>query len=113
MASGGFGGGTAPTPGRTAPSFGGSKPGGLGGATSVSSAVMSLGGFNGTDPALTLAQFEKLVQAGQIHYFVADAQGFIGSTAANTSTAYAIQQWVEQHYTATTVGGSTVYDLSG
>jgi 4-amino-4-deoxy-L-arabinose transferase-like glycosyltransferase len=74
--------------------------------------VMALGGFNGTDPAITLAQFEKLVTAGKIHYFIADGQGFIGSTAANTSDAYAIQQWVEQHYSATTIGGTTVYDLS-
>ena len=73
---------------------------------------MSLGGFNGTDPAITLASFEKLVAAGKVHYFVADSQGFIGSTAANTSTAYQIQQWVEKNYTATTIGGSTVYDLS-
>ncbi len=75
-------------------------------------AVMSLGGFNGTDPAITLAEFKTLVQAGKVHYFVADTQGFIGSTAANTSTAYAIEQWVTAHYTATTVGGMTVYDLS-
>jgi 4-amino-4-deoxy-L-arabinose transferase-like glycosyltransferase len=74
-------------------------------------AVMSLGGFNGTDPAITLSTFQKLVTAGKIHYFVADQQGFIGSTAANTSTAYAIQQWVQSHYTAKTVGGTTVYDL--
>jgi 4-amino-4-deoxy-L-arabinose transferase-like glycosyltransferase len=75
-------------------------------------AVMSLGGFNGTDPAISLSAFEKLVAAGKIHYFVADQQGFIGSTAANTSTAYAIQQWVVAHYTAKTVGGSTVYELT-
>jgi hypothetical protein len=121
-------------------------PGGLGGATTVSSdlvaalsanagayewvaatvsannaaslelatgnAVMSLGGFNGTDPAISLSAFQKLVAAGKIHYFVADQQGFIGSTAANTSTAYAIQQWVRAHYTATTIGGTTVYDLA-
>jgi hypothetical protein len=74
-------------------------------------AVMSLGGFNGTDPAITLSTFQKLVTAGKIHYFVADQQGFIGSTAANISTAYAIQQWVQSHYTAKTVGGTTVYDL--
>ena len=74
--------------------------------------VMSLGGFNGTDPAITLAQFKALVAAGKIHYFVADGQGFIGSTAANTSDAYRIQQWVEATYTATTIGNSTVYDLT-
>ncbi len=75
-------------------------------------AVMSLGGYNGTDPAITLAQFQKLVAAGDVHYYVADARGFIGSTAANTSTAYAIQQWVESTYAAQTIGASTVYDLT-
>ena len=73
---------------------------------------MSLGGYNGTDDAITLAGFEKLVAAGKIHYYVADQQGFIGSTAANTSTAYAIEQWVARTYTAKTVGGTTVYDLT-
>ena len=47
-----------------------------------------------------------------MHYYVADGQGFIGSTAANTSTAYAIQQWVESTFTAKTIGSTTVYDLS-
>jgi 4-amino-4-deoxy-L-arabinose transferase-like glycosyltransferase len=74
--------------------------------------VMALGGYNGTDPAISLTQFKALVAAGQVHYYIADAQGFIGSTAANTSTAYAIQQWVTSTYTATTIGGTTVYDLS-
>ena len=38
-------------------------------------AVMAIGGFNGTDPAPTLAQFEKLVAAGEIHYFIAGGGG--------------------------------------
>ena len=74
--------------------------------------VMAIGGYNGTDAATTLAAFKALVTAGKIHYYVADAQGFIGSTAANTSVAYAIQQWVQQTFTATTIGGTTVYDLT-
>jgi 4-amino-4-deoxy-L-arabinose transferase-like glycosyltransferase len=74
--------------------------------------VMALGGYNGTDPAITLSAFKALVAAGKVHYYIADSQGFIGSTAANTSTAYAIQQWVTANYTATTIGTSTVYDLS-
>jgi hypothetical protein len=74
--------------------------------------VMSLGGFNGTDPAISLTAFEKLVAAGKIHYYIADGQGFIGSTAADTSTAYQVQQWVESHFNAKTIGGTTVYDLS-
>ncbi len=75
-------------------------------------AVMALGGYNGTDPSITLAAFQKLVAAHRVHYFVANASGFIGSTAANTSMAYAIQQWISKTFTATTVGGSTVYDLT-
>ncbi|WP_375482273.1 ArnT family glycosyltransferase [uncultured Jatrophihabitans sp.] len=74
--------------------------------------VMSLGGYNGTDNAITLAQFQKLVAAGKVHYYVADGQGFIGSTSASGSTAYAIQQWVAKTFTARTVGGTTVYDLT-
>ncbi len=78
----------------------------------IGESVMSLGGYNGTDNAITLAQFTKLVAAGKVHYYVADQQGFIGSTAANTSTAYTIQQWVTSTFTSTTVGGTTVYDLT-
>jgi hypothetical protein len=75
-------------------------------------AVMAIGGYNGTDNAITLAKFKQLVAAGRIHYYVADSQGFIGSTAANTSTGYAIQQWVTQTFTAETIGGTTVYDVT-
>ena len=76
-------------------------------------AVMALGGFNGTDPAISLAAFQKLVAAGQVHYFYgAGAGSFIGSTQANTSDAYKIQQWVTATFTAKTVGGTTLYDLT-
>jgi hypothetical protein len=33
--------------------------------------VMAIGGFRGTDPAPSLAQFEKLVSEHKIHYYVA------------------------------------------
>jgi 4-amino-4-deoxy-L-arabinose transferase-like glycosyltransferase len=33
--------------------------------------VMAIGGFNGTDPTPSLAQFEKYVAEGKIHYFIA------------------------------------------
>jgi hypothetical protein len=32
--------------------------------------VMAIGGFNGTDPAPTLAQFQQYVKDGKIHYFI-------------------------------------------
>jgi 4-amino-4-deoxy-L-arabinose transferase-like glycosyltransferase len=73
--------------------------------------VMAIGGFNGTDPAPTLAQFEKYVAEGKIHYFIAGggASGFGGGRDDNASQ---ITAWVEDHYTAKTVGGTTVYDLT-
>lgn len=76
-------------------------------------AVMSLGGFNGTDPAITLAAFKQLVAQGKVHYYVADSGGFIGSASAQASTAYQIQQWIASTFTAQTIGNTTVYDLSG
>jgi 4-amino-4-deoxy-L-arabinose transferase-like glycosyltransferase len=74
--------------------------------------VMALGGYNGTDPAVSLAAFQRLVARGEIHYYVSDSGGFIGSTSAQSSTAYAIGQWVTSTFTATTIGNATVYDLT-
>src|SRR6266536_791283 len=74
-------------------------------------AVMSLGGYNGTDPAITLAAFKQLVAQGKVHYYVADSGGFIGSGNAQTSTAYQIQQWITSTFTAQTIGSTTGYDL--
>ena len=65
------------------------------------------GGFNGTDPAPTLAQFEQYVAQGRIHYFIGSG-GFGGGSGASTQ----ISRWVEQHFTSTRVDGVTVYDLT-
>jgi 4-amino-4-deoxy-L-arabinose transferase-like glycosyltransferase len=127
--------------------------------------VMAIGGFRGTDPAPSLAQFEKLVAAHKIHYYVAGGGGFggggggfpgagfggrgtgagrdfadfgdrgtgdlgdrgdggrgaggfggrgaggAGGGGASTDEAQ-ISAWVEAHFTATTVGGMTVYNLT-
>ncbi len=69
-------------------------------------AIMSMGGFTGSDPAPTLAGFQQYVAAGKIRYFIAD--GGMGDRGGNSSIA----TWVASHYTATTVGGQTVYDLT-
>ena len=37
--------------------------------------VMAIGGFNGTDPAPTLAQFERDVADKKIHYFISGGGG--------------------------------------
>jgi 4-amino-4-deoxy-L-arabinose transferase-like glycosyltransferase len=75
--------------------------------------VMAIGGFNGTDPDPTLAQFEKDIKDGEIHYFISGggAGGF--GTGGGTTDAAQITSWVESHYTATTVDGVTLYDLTG
>ena len=83
----------------------------------VGSPVMAVGGFNGTDPAPTLAQFQALVAAKKIHYFVGDGTT-MGGRGGATSTggsddAARIAAWVKANFTATTVGGTTIYDLSG
>ena len=46
--------------------------------------VMAIGGFSGSDPAPSLAEFEKLVSAHEIHYFVSGGGlgGFGGFAAA-------------------------------
>jgi 4-amino-4-deoxy-L-arabinose transferase-like glycosyltransferase len=70
--------------------------------------VMAIGGFTGSDPSPTLAQFQAYVAAGDVHYFIAGG-GFGGGGRGGSSE---ISTWVTQHYTATTVGGVTVYDLT-
>ncbi|HEV8065539.1 MAG TPA: glycosyltransferase family 39 protein [Acidimicrobiales bacterium] len=76
--------------------------------------VMAIGGFNGTDPAPSLATFEGYVRAGKIHYFIGGggAAGN-GPQASSTSDAAQITGWVEAHYKAETIDGATVYDLAG
>jgi 4-amino-4-deoxy-L-arabinose transferase-like glycosyltransferase len=69
--------------------------------------VMAIGGFNGTDPAPTLAQFKSLVAAGKIHYFIAG-----GGRGGASSSGSAIAGWVATAFTSQTIGGTTLYDLT-
>src|SRR6185437_2731982 len=118
--------------------------------------VMAIGGFRGTDPAPSLAQFEKLVSEHKIHYYVAGGglggRGFggagggfgggladrgaggtgggptrgggggvgggfggfgrAGGPGGSSADAAQINAWVQAHFTAQTVGGMTVYNLT-
>lgn len=81
--------------------------------------VMAIGGFNGSDPSPTLAQFQKYVSQGRIHYFIASGAGGgggmgagMGASMGGSNAPSQITSWVEDHYTAKTVGNATVYDLS-
>jgi 4-amino-4-deoxy-L-arabinose transferase-like glycosyltransferase len=115
--------------------------------------VMAVGGFSGTDPAPALAEFQRLVAAHQVHYFVlsgagaapavspANGSGAVSGSPAQGAPAFGggryaggeagsapggtggnirgagtdtsqVEAWVEGTFTATTVGGETVYDLT-
>jgi 4-amino-4-deoxy-L-arabinose transferase-like glycosyltransferase len=69
--------------------------------------VMAIGGFTGSDPSPTLARFQKYVADGDVRYYLAGGRGGFGGGAGNQ-----IEQWVTANFVATTVGGSTVYDLT-
>ncbi|MFI7540081.1 ArnT family glycosyltransferase [Actinoplanes sp. NPDC049599] len=77
--------------------------------------VMAIGGFNGSDPSPTLAQFQQYVADGKIHYFIGGGtggggRGGAGSGGSNYSSQ--ISEWVTANYTAQTVDGVTLYDLT-
>lgn len=74
-------------------------------------AVMAIGGFNGTDPAPTLAQFQRYVKKRKIHYFIAG--GGFGFGAGGTATAAnQVTNWVENNFASETVDGVALYDLA-
>jgi hypothetical protein len=97
-----------------------------------SSPVMAIGGFNGTDPSPTLAEFQRDVAAGRIHYFIGGGggpggggaggpglggpslggPGLGGGNGATAGTSSEITSWVTSHFAAQTVGGVTIYDLT-
>ena len=74
--------------------------------------VMAIGGFNGSDPAPTLAEFTARVEAGEIHYFISGGQGFGGGQMGGSQSSSEIAAWVAQNFTATTVDSVTLYDLT-
>ena len=71
-------------------------------------AIMAIGGFTGSDPSPTLAQFQEYVRSGQVSYFISGGRGGFGGGAGGSSS---ISSWVSENYPATTVDGVTVYDL--
>ncbi|MBK9723680.1 MAG: hypothetical protein IPO89_01155 [Actinomycetales bacterium] len=77
--------------------------------------VMSIGGFNGSDPSPTLAEFKEYVAAGQIHYYLASGGGGRGGPGpglGTNGTAAQITAWVQETYTQVTIGSMTFYDLT-
>lgn len=80
---------------------------------STGTSIMAIGGFTGSDNSPTLAQFQQYVNNGDIHYFFAGGgPGGGRGPGGGSGSASEITSWVESHYTAITVGGTTVYDLT-
>ncbi|MGW6199861.1 ArnT family glycosyltransferase [Kribbella sp. NPDC055110] len=74
--------------------------------------IMAIGGFNGTDPAPSLAEFKELVAQGKVHYFIGSGGDGGGRMGGRDGTSSEIATWVSENFTAQTVGSTTVYDLS-
>lgn len=99
--------------------------------------IMDIGGFTGSDPTPTLAQFKKYVKEGKIHYFISSGRGFDRMGSNNTSNGNIneetngstsapnlgngpmgggsnseITNWVQNNFKSTTVDGVTFYDLT-
>ncbi|AWK71147.1 glycosyl transferase [Rhodococcus oxybenzonivorans] len=71
--------------------------------------VMPIGGFNGSDPSPTLEQFQQYVTNGEIHYFISGGRG---GGMGGGGTASEITTWVQENFTAVTVDGVALYDLT-
>ncbi|KUN34939.1 glycosyl transferase [Streptomyces longwoodensis] len=74
--------------------------------------VMAIGGFNGTDPSPTPAQFKRYVADGRIHYFIASGSMGAGPGGGANGTSSQITSWVEATFKKVTVGSATFYDLT-
>lgn len=73
-------------------------------------AIIAIGGWSGSDNSPTLAQFKAYVADAKVRYYIASGQG--GGQGGQSGAAAQIAAWVAAHYTARTIGGVTVYDLS-
>lgn len=77
--------------------------------------VMALGGFTGSDPAPTLAQFQSYVAAGRLRFVIVETRalsGGMGPPGAGAGADTAIESWVTA--TCSTVGEyDALYDCRG
>ena len=73
-------------------------------ALASNKSVIAIGGWNGGDPAPTLAEFQQYVENGDITYYV-------GGGGMRMGGDNDIAEWVSDNFDSTTVGNQTVYDL--
>ncbi|MDQ1049404.1 4-amino-4-deoxy-L-arabinose transferase-like glycosyltransferase [Streptomyces sp. V4I2] len=62
--------------------------------------VISMGGWSGSDNAMTLAKLNRLVKSGELHYIV------VSDSGQGSGTSSAISAWVKAN-------GTAVSDYSG
>jgi 4-amino-4-deoxy-L-arabinose transferase-like glycosyltransferase len=72
--------------------------------------VLAVGGFNGSDPFPTLADFQRMVGDGEIHWFISG--GGIGAPNGGSRDSSEIAAWVAATFQGTQVDGVTLYDLT-
>ena len=77
----------------------------------TSQPVMAMGGFSGSDPAPTLAQFQALVADGSLRFVIVGGQG--GGPGGNSSDTAARTAWIEANCLAVTSVSSSLYDCAG
>lgn len=80
-------------------------------------AVIAIGGWS-SDPAPTLDQFISYVSNHEVKYYISGGRGGgmgggMPGGGDSQSTSSDIAEWVAANFTATTVDGVTVYDMSG
>ncbi|AFM16438.1 PMT family glycosyltransferase, 4-amino-4-deoxy-L-arabinose transferase [Mycolicibacterium chubuense NBB4] len=81
-------------------------------------AVMPVGGFSGSDPSPTLAQFQQDVAQGRIHYYIeGHRRGMHGGSGGDQARRLdteggKIADWVARTFTAKSVDGVTYWDLT-
>jgi 4-amino-4-deoxy-L-arabinose transferase-like glycosyltransferase len=68
--------------------------------------VIAIGGWSGSDPAPTLAEFQQYVENGEITYY-------IGGTGSRMGADTDIADWVSENFDSTTIDNQTVYHLRG
>ena len=80
--------------------------------------VMTIGGFNGGDPAPTLEEFVQYVESGQVRYVLVSGGGQGGPGGGGPGGSSEISSWVTANGTAVDAGAyggsttGTLYDLS-
>jgi hypothetical protein len=75
--------------------------------------VVTIAGFNGSDPTPTVSELAAMVHQGELKYVLVSGSGGVGPGGG--ATQQAISSWVRSHGTVVTgvsVSGKTLYRVS-